>query len=210
MFDGINWVSYTDSNSGLAENGTFSIAVDEQNKMWFGGEHGNISVLDGSNWTVYDTLNFGYVWNEISDIKIDKQGNKWFRFGDGIAEFDGNNWTLYINEYGYIDTYNSTRIAIDAQNNKWFTGWGISSFCESNVNVQEPNREGIFLYPNPFDRSLTIHGAQPETPVSVYSVQGNLLYTFKACDNEPIDFSNLATGIYIAKINGKSYKFVKK
>ena len=75
----------------------------------------------------------------------------------------------------------------------------------SSYPIPEPE---FTLYPNPVSGTLYIESQTGITPeVKIYSIQGELLINIK--DNR-IDFSSYPSGIYIAKINGKSHKIVKQ
>lgn len=65
------------------------------------------------------------------------------------------------------------------------------------------------LYPNPV-RQLLVIGNLHNTPlVSIYSIDGHLIRQFDAKANEPIDLSDLPSGLYILNMNDKNHKLLK-
>jgi hypothetical protein len=88
-FDGTNWTTYRTTTSGLVSNSVNSVAIDGQNRKWFGTANwiSRLSSND-STWTtlVPDSLaaNTGH---NVYSIAVDGQGNKWFGTVVGLAEY---------------------------------------------------------------------------------------------------------------------------
>jgi hypothetical protein len=124
-FDGTNWTTYNKSNSGLANNNVYSIAIDLQGNKWF-GTLGGVSKFDGTNWTTYTTAN-GLANNTVNSIAIDSNYNKWIGTNGGVSKFDGTNWTTYTTANGLANNIIHS-IFIDSFGNKWFgtNGEGVS------------------------------------------------------------------------------------
>ena len=55
-FDDIDWTIYNTSNSGLPDNGVYSIAIDNEGDKWFGTMRGGVAKFDNVNWTVYNSF----------------------------------------------------------------------------------------------------------------------------------------------------------
>jgi ligand-binding sensor domain-containing protein len=109
--------------------GVISIAVDEENSIWFGTRKGVVK-FDGTNWTIYNTSNSGLAHNYVRSIAVDKLGNLWSGTGGGGAsKFDGNNWITYkTSSSGLVSNY-IYAIAEDQEGNIWFgTYSGVSKF----------------------------------------------------------------------------------
>lgn len=60
--------------------------------------------------------------------------------------------------------------------------------------------------------SLTFTGLKPLTPISIYNVSGQLIRTIKArgLGNTTVSVANQPIGIYVVKVNGVTYKIMKK
>ncbi len=137
------WTSYTESNSGLADNGVGSIAFDTQGNKWF-GTAGGVSKFDGSEWITYTESNSGLADNGVGSIAIDAQGNKWFGTSGGVSYFDGSNWTTYNTSNSGLINDSVYNIAIDNDGNKWFgTLNGVSKFDGSGWTTYSESNSGL-------------------------------------------------------------------
>lgn len=60
--------------------------------------------------------------------------------------------------------------------------------------------------------SLTFTGLKPHTPISLYNVAGVLLKTMDSGDRNKtiISASHLPVGVYLVKVNGGTYKIMKR
>jgi hypothetical protein len=117
------WTTYNTSNSGIASNYVYAIAIDEEGNKWFGTNKG-VSKFDGITCTTYNTSNSGLACDSINAIAIDNSGNVWIigtSIG-GVSKFDGENWTTYDkSNSGLADNY-VLAIAIEGTHVKWFGG----------------------------------------------------------------------------------------
>lgn len=93
------------------------------------------------------------------------------------------------------------------------TNYGVSFFeiqvfgTDNITTLNTTNNVNFGYYPNPVSEVLNILGAQENSIVEVYSIQGNkLLETV----GSSINVSVLSTGIYIIHIGDKSMRFTKK
>jgi ligand-binding sensor domain-containing protein len=99
-FDGVNWVRFDLSNSGITSSEVISLSIDVDNSVWlsslghpvFGGQSG-VSHFDGSNWTTYNTNNSELPAN-APVIVVQNNGIKWFVSGFAAARFNGSNWNV--------------------------------------------------------------------------------------------------------------------
>ena len=105
-FDGANWNNFTAENSGLSSNIIVTIAVDGNNKKWFGSWNINnsipdwypgISVYDDSNdsWEHYTTAD-GLLTSTISKISLDSRNRIW------VCSYDGG--VNILDENGSIES----------------------------------------------------------------------------------------------------------
>ena len=91
----------------------------------------------------------------------------------------------------------------------------ISAYNLSTATVEDDIIEGLSLYPNPVNDILTIESQEKITQLSIYSILGKLVKTVQPnTTNSSIDLSNLATGIYMVKIEAdnkvSTQKIIKK
>ena len=76
--------------------------------------------------------------------------------------------------------------------------------------TQERTADAPFFYPNPVEQYLLLGNIEEGQTVSVYSLEGRLLRTFKVSPNEPIDLGDLPSGLYILRILDKNLKLLKR
>lgn len=78
-------------NPALPSSNVFSIAVDNNNYIWFGNELTGVSKYANGTWTDLNTTNSKLPNDKIFSIAVDREGNKWFAtFGGGLSKYKGN------------------------------------------------------------------------------------------------------------------------
>ena len=71
--------------------------------------------------------------------------------------------------------------------------------------------EPVLLYPNPVNDLLHIEGATPEATVALYDMTGRLVLSTQACEGVTVlDMAGFKPGVYLCRIQNKSYKIVKR
>lgn len=75
--------------------------------------------------------------------------------------------------------------------------------------TQELQAGEPFFYPNPVNKTIVIGNIENGQTVSIYSIEGRLLRQFKANANEPIDLSDLPSGMYVLNTSDKNLKLLK-
>lgn len=105
------------------------------------------------------------------------------------------------------------------ENHDYFLGYGIPNFWNTYQNVLSVDAFDVFeinIYPNPVVSSFTVQlPAQSEmAELQIYSVLGKqLLHKTLSQEEETVDVSTIASGVYIIKISiGKksnTFKFIK-
>ncbi len=145
-YDGINWITFNKTNSGLKSNFILSLAVDSLNDIWIGTQDAGVSTFDGTNWINYNKGN-GLSNNWVTCIYIDKQGNKWFGTdGGGVCEFNDTKWTYFTMNDGLADNFIYS-INFDQQGNKWFvTDIGLTKYDGTKLITYNNSNSGIFPY----------------------------------------------------------------
>ena len=69
----------------------------------------------------------------------------------------------------------------------------------------------VALYPNPVDDLLHVEGVAPGAPVALYDMTGRLMLSVKAYGEEmSLDMSVFKRGVYLCRIQNKTYKIVKR
>lgn len=94
------FTNYTDSTSGLANNGVNCLDVAANDVLWFGTQAG-VSVFDGNNWTTHSTnTDVGFVYDVVTAIRVMSNGDVWIGSDFGAAQYDGTSWTTYTTSDG--------------------------------------------------------------------------------------------------------------
>lgn len=85
----------------------------------------------------------------------------------------------------------------------------LSKINATNLNSTDFNQEIAVLYPNPTTDSFTISNAKTNTNGAIYTLLGKKVKEFKI-NNSPISIQELATGIYVVKLDDHStFKLIK-
>ena len=88
--------------------------------------------------------------------------------------------------------------ANDAQAVVRYVNVAITKTGTTSINDFELNNTSVIAYPNPVTNSFNLNSSINIESVNLYNITGRLLKTFNAKDK--YDISDLATGVYIAKI----------
>lgn len=134
VYNGLTWIQYTTSNSGIARNFVWSIDVDGYGRIWFAHrlDGGGVSMFDGSSWKVYDTTNSGIASDYINDMDDDLDGSMWFaNYFDGVSHFDesNNRWENFNTSNSGLLSDTVYSVFVDSSGRKWFgTAMGVSMY----------------------------------------------------------------------------------
>ncbi len=224
-FDGVSEWTYYLSTEYEIDNSIYSIDIDHENNIWFGGVW-FISQFDGeSAWTKYDYAGDGSWYTDIiidsnkaiwfaswngGFLKLNySNGEVWKKYSpDGFSEVEnegcwaaykdskGNIWIGYNN--GYIGLYNQDGITSILE---------IESFVPSDYNLTQN-------YPNPFNPSTTLSYSIPtqgQVELKIYDVLGRevaeLINKEQSSGSYEVNFdaSNLTSGIYFYKLQAGGF-----
>lgn len=91
----------------------------------------------------------------------------------------------------------------------------LSATCHVSVRyvsgVEEVSAEPVRLYPNPVSDLLHIEGAAPDAAVALYDMTGRLVLSTRIYEGVvALDMSDFKPGVYVCRIQNKSYKIVKR
>ncbi|MCL5990502.1 MAG: hypothetical protein M1419_00155 [Bacteroidetes bacterium] len=127
-FDGVNWIIYNISNSGIPSNYVTTITIDKNNNKWIGTwsyfqqfdnywTGGGVTKFDGFDWTFY---NLSFYDDGVSSIVIDKNNIFWVcTEGLGLFKYDGINWSNYNDDNSGLPDNNIHTLAIDKNGTIW-------------------------------------------------------------------------------------------
>ena len=81
---------------------------------------------------------------------------------------------------------------------------------EGGTGVENIETADVRIYPNPTAGFIRIHNNYAENSVySLYSYDGRLLQSGTSYNDEPIDVSRYAKGLYLLKVDGLTFKISK-
>jgi len=186
-YDGINWMVYNVSNSGMPSNDIICSLMDSKGNIWLGYSWFGYGVTkyDGKYWVNYDTYS-GLVSYKIGNIFEDSKGNIWFcsEDGNGACKFDGKDWKIYNTANSGIISNFVRSTAEDAHGNIWFaTDNGISVLTIKSTDVITDKNVNLFslnAFPNPFDNDLDIEfslASESDIELAAYDLNGRKLVT---------------------------------
>jgi ligand-binding sensor domain-containing protein len=135
------WTTYPPIES-VDSNRQMTIAVEENNVLWFGTDEG-VRSFDGHGGVVLLKEN-GLASNKINAVAVDKKGIKIFATEEGVSVYDDSDrsipavWKTYTEKDGLADD-RVRHIVIDKNNVAWFgTVGGISRFDGTTWNTYLP------------------------------------------------------------------------
>ena len=91
--------------------------------------------------------------------------------------------------------------------NQWKDFVNIVEFTTATPMV---TNESISIYPNPVTESFSIYGIEGTAKLTVYDLNGRLLMDKNVVNNEAINITSLAKGLYFLKIISDTGIFDKK
>lgn len=115
-YNGIEFVVYDTSNSGLPDNDVNAIAVDKTGNIWAGTDNGLVK-YDGQNWKTFDLRGVGFFDSNIQCLIADNSNNLWVCTNSELLRYDGENWIVLKND---LRPYFST-MALDNSGNVWIS-----------------------------------------------------------------------------------------
>src|SRR5574344_1626960 len=71
------------------------------------------------------------------------------------------------------------------------------------------NNANMFVYPNPAKNYIKLANVNNNAKVSIFSLDGKMLYNNNYQTQSQIDISSLDKGIYVIKVNDRTFKFSK-
>lgn len=121
-YDGINFIQYTESNSGLNNGLIYAVGVDSLNNKWFGTENSLVK-FDETSWSFYDSTNSPL--KEFHPINI-SNNIIWIGGHNSLTKFDGSTWQEFNQSNSSFPNSGIRVLEHDNFNNLWFFGFNSS------------------------------------------------------------------------------------
>lgn len=130
---------------------------------------------------------------------VDNKPNRGYNISNAVVSRVEDGDTIHIYVVGNYTGMNGGSKVFDAL-----------KFKDNILAINKDKENQVFsIYPNPTKGLLNIHLFQPstsETFLEIYNIQGNLLYKNNhILENQQIDLSSLAKGLYFIKIQNKAF-----
>lgn len=129
-FDGVNWIVYNTTNSGLQHQIITDITITSNGDVWIANYDQGVAMFDGINWVNYNVLNSGLSNNSLTSIKADENDNIWIGTFSGLNIFNGATWISYNTSNSNIVGDIIQRIDFTSNGDTWIPTWfgGVSFF----------------------------------------------------------------------------------
>jgi antitoxin component HigA of HigAB toxin-antitoxin module len=70
--------------------------------------------------------------------------------------------------------------------------------------------ENLYVYPNPANKSIVVHGVNGQQEYTVLTINGQIVYKGLICNHQDVDLQHLVSGVYFIRVGTSSVmKFVK-
>ncbi len=215
--------------SSIEKNGNGSDWVNSRkDTLTYDANNNQLSVLsqtwNGSTWvnsslgtSTYDSYN-----NRIGDLFQNWTGSAWVNSSKDTLTYDANknntsyfgqNWSgsAWVNSSQNTQTYDINNFTLSEVRKYWNTdGIKVTSgdsthyyFHTVVTGVQNLDKSGISVYPNPTIGKFTISSNNTASAIEIYNLSGVRVYSdfkFKNHTSNEIDLSGYAKGIYLVKI----------
>lgn len=133
------------------------------------------------------------------------------------ATFSGLRWTssnemvATVSETGIVHSNKEGEADITVSLNDG----ALTATCHVSVHyvdaVEEHEADQVSIYPNPVDDMLHIDGVITGTSITLYDMTGRLVLSDRAYDGAmTFDMSALKRGVYLCRIQNRTYKIVKR
>lgn len=124
-------------NTNILSDTIFCLAMDKNNTIWFGHNHG-LSRFNGSSWQTFDVNTSPLLYRKINTI-YPESNITWFGTSQGLIKYDGKNWVEYSGKsHSLLNNTKILSIVKDPNGNIWL---GTES---KGIIVFGPSTEGIF------------------------------------------------------------------
>lgn len=138
---------------------------------------------------------------------------------DGFVPAIGNVFTILTKGRNLSGTFATVNLPVLTGNKKWdaveySSTDGIRiSVIQSTLGVTDFNNETIKIkiYPNPVSNEIFVTGVSTISSASIFDLNGRKVLDSEISNSKTsIDLNTLNKGVYLLKIEGKTFKFVKK
>jgi len=115
-----------------------SIAVDQNNNIYFGNYNNGVIVYKWDKWEAYFTQNSGIPSNDVYQVFFDRDNNLWCATGWGIGKFDGKEWITWNSTNSIIKDNSIEALCLDSIGGFWASNYyGIYHYDGKELNFKK-------------------------------------------------------------------------
>ena len=81
--------------------------------------------------------------------------------------------------------------------------------CAETENVIEKTDSSVFLSPNPVHDVFMLRNLSSKETIHIYALDGRMVMSVEASENQLIDISSLPIGLYLVKTKSQTLKMIK-
>ena len=81
--------------------------------------------------------------------------------------------------------------------------------CNETENVGETSNTSVYLSPNPVHNTVMLHNLNGKETILIYTLDGRMVMSVEASENQLIDISALPIGLYLVKTEHQTLKMIK-
>ena len=81
--------------------------------------------------------------------------------------------------------------------------------CSETENVSEASSASVYLSPNPVHNAFMISNLNGKETIHIYALDGRLVKSIEASENQLVDISDFPIGIYLVKTEHQTLKMIK-
>jgi ligand-binding sensor domain-containing protein len=118
---GPGWTTYTTENSGLSDNWVTALAIDGQDQIWVGTNHGVNVIRPTGEWTNDQVVDSGLLDDMVNALVIDGKDQIWVGTeSSGLTVLASNGtWKTYIPENSELAHERVDELLVDNQGRVW-------------------------------------------------------------------------------------------
>ena len=126
---------------------------------------------------------------------------------------DGTERAYYMSEYDRVYFEDNDKLVVEMAVNTRSERYELADIrkitCAEIEGLSDETNSSVFLSPNPVHDVVILHNLSDRQNVSIYALDGRLVKSVEAIEDQPIDISDLAIGAYLVKSSTFTLKMIK-
>ncbi|MFA7445339.1 MAG: T9SS type A sorting domain-containing protein [Flavobacteriaceae bacterium] len=204
----IQWIKELQGAGEVVQGSQNFLEADSQGNVSFVGKfRGNINwgaQVTASTGTSYDAIFLKY--NTAGELLFVKTVHSQYgeRFDNVVTDTDGSS---YVSGLGF-NQIQMGELLFGSGNDAYFPF--LTKISTQNLSTDQPEFQSIRIYPNPCENYFMIDGIEESTEVTLYNTFGQRVKKVIITPSQPVNTTDLPTGIYLLKTEKSLMKIVKR